>query len=57
MKFTSPRHLQKGLSGAYKGILAAVPPCAAECRSVRVTRVLDAARPGLVLLLCCLLRP
>ena len=43
MKFISPLHLHKGLSEAYKGILAGVPPYTAECRSVRVIPVLDAA--------------
>ena len=42
-----PRHLHKGLSGAYKASLAAVPVCIAECRSVRVNRVLDASRTSL----------
>jgi hypothetical protein len=37
------------VSGAYKGSLAAVPTCIAECRSVRVDRVLDASRNLLVL--------
>ncbi len=41
-----PRHLHKGLSEACSSILAAVPTCTAECRSVRVTRVLDASDPN-----------
>jgi len=34
-----------------------VPTCAGECRFVRVIRVLDAFRPGVVLVLCWLLTP
>lgn len=51
MRFTSPRHLHKGSSGAYKASLAAVLVCIAECRSVRVIAVLDASRNLLVLVL------
>ena len=56
VRFTSPRRLHEGSSEAYTGILAAVPVCTAECRSVRVTRVLDASRNLMVLVLCWLLR-
>jgi hypothetical protein len=42
--FTNPRHLHKGLSGACSVILAAVPPCTAECRFVRVASVLISPR-------------
>ncbi len=48
-----PRHLHKGLSGAYTGILAVVSPCAGECRFVRVVPVLIFPAGGLVLVLCC----
>ena len=41
-----------GVSGACGSSLAGVPTCAGECRLVRVIRVLDPPRPGLVLLLC-----
>lgn len=34
-----------------------MPVCIAECRSVRVTRVLDASRNLLVLVMCWLLDP
>ena len=34
LKLSSPLHLHKCLSGAYTGILAAVPPCVGECFSV-----------------------
>ncbi len=44
MKLSSPLHLHKCLSGAYTGILAAVPTCTGECRLVRVIRVLHASR-------------
>jgi len=57
VRFTDPRHLHKGLSGAYKASLTAVPVCIGECRSVRVTGVLDASRNLLVLALCWLLHP
>ena len=40
MKFSSPLHLHKCMSGAYAAILAVVPPCAGECRFVRVIPVL-----------------
>ena len=40
MKLSSSLHLHKCLSGAYTVILAAVPPCAGECRFVRVASVL-----------------
>jgi hypothetical protein len=51
VKLSSPLHLHKCWPGAYTVILAVVPPCAGECRSVRVTSVLIFARaPGL----CCL---
>jgi hypothetical protein len=40
VKLSSPLHLHKGLSGTYTGILAVVPPCAGECRFVRVVPVL-----------------
>src|SRR5262245_13735514 len=33
VKFSSPLHLHKGLSGAYADILAVVPPRAGKCRS------------------------
>ena len=50
-KLSSPLHLHKCWPGTYTVILAVVPPCAGECRSVRVTSVLIFARaPGL----CCL---
>ena len=49
MKFTSPRHLHKALSGANEASLEVVPVCIAECRSVRVIRVLEASRKLLVL--------
>jgi hypothetical protein len=39
-KVSSPLHLHKCLSGAYRVILAVVPPCAGECRFVRVVPVL-----------------
>jgi hypothetical protein len=45
VKFTSPLHLHKCLSGAYTVILAVVPPCAGECRFIRVVGVLDASPP------------
>jgi hypothetical protein len=38
---------------ACRPILAVVPPCAGECRLVRVTGVLIFVMAGLVLLLCC----
>ena len=51
VKLSSPLHLHKCWPGTYTVILAVVPPCAGECRSVRVTSVLIFARaPGL----CCL---
>jgi hypothetical protein len=40
VKFVSPLHLHKGLSGAYTAMLVVVPPCAGECRFVRVIPVL-----------------
>ncbi len=49
--FTCTRHLHKGLSGAYKASLAAVPAFIAEVRPVRVTGVLDAFRNLAVLVL------
>ena len=55
VRFTGRRRLYKGSSEAYTGILAAVPVCTAECRSVRVTRVLDASGNLIVLVLCWLL--
>jgi hypothetical protein len=53
VKMSSPLHLRKCLSRAYKSILAVVPPCARECRFIRVSRVLDAFqhRPGVGLML------
>jgi hypothetical protein len=36
--------LHKCLSRAYPGSLAAMPTCAGQCRSVRVSRVLDTSR-------------
>ena len=51
VELSSPLHLHKCWPGTYTVILAVVPPCAGECRSVRVTSVLIFARaPGL----CCL---
>jgi hypothetical protein len=48
VKLSSPLHLHKCWPGAYTVILAVVPPCAGECRSVRVTSVLIfAPAPGL----------
>jgi hypothetical protein len=56
VKFSSPLHLHKGLSGAYGDILAVVPPRAGECRFVRVVLVLIFPRGtscvGLVLPSC-----
>jgi len=40
VKFSSPLHLHKCMSGTYRSILAVVPPCAGECRFVRVIPVL-----------------
>ena len=47
-----PIYQHMGVSGACGSSLAGVPTCAGECRLVRVIRVLDPPRPGLVLLLC-----
>ena len=44
VKLSSPLHLHKCWPGAYTVILAVVPPCAGECRFVRVTSVLIFAR-------------
>ena len=56
VRFASPRRLHKDSSEAYTGILAAVSVCTAECHSVCVTRVLDASRNLIVLVLCWLFR-
>jgi hypothetical protein len=54
VKLSSPLHLHKCLPGAYTGILAVMPPCAGECRFVRVVPVSTfpgaPARVGFVLL-------
>ena len=53
MKFVSPLHLHKGLSGAHTAMLAVVPPCAGECRFVRVIPVLIFFGARTCGVLCC----
>jgi hypothetical protein len=56
-RIIGPAHLHWHWLLGYILILAVVPPCAGECRLVRVTGVLIFANALLVLLLCCSQRP